>query len=135
MDFHTAVEQAIRDVRACHDPASDAIHAALQLAVHAWQHCEPPAAGTAHWAMFGTGLGAAIDELPPPAQPFVILIDDQQLPDTEQVCRQTAALVTAVADRLDAAASDVHRDPARRWSCSTAAARLYTAANDLVDWP
>jgi hypothetical protein len=135
MNYHTAVEQAIHDLRAAHDPDGDAVRAALQLAVHAWQHCDQPTSDAARWAMFGTGLGAAIDELTPPGQPFIILIDEQQLPDTEQVRQQTAALAAAVADRLETAAGNPHADPARRWAWSTAAARLYTAADDLVSWP
>jgi hypothetical protein len=135
MDFHAAAEQAIADVRASAGPDSDSVQAALQLAVHAWQNCDPNPATAIGWAMFGTGVCAAIDELGPPRQPVVILIDNPKLPDTSHVRHHTAEVVTTVAQRLEAAASDPHNTPVQRWAWATAAARLHTAGDDLVNWP
>jgi hypothetical protein len=132
MNFQTAVEQAVRDVRACHHPTSDEVHAALQLAAHAWQLCEQPGTVRAHWDLFGTGLQAALAKLATPEQPVVILIDDQRLPDTDPVRRDAARLAITVAGRLDAAASDPAAHPDQRWAWSTAAARLRAAAQDLL---
>jgi hypothetical protein len=131
MDFHTAADQAIHDVNACPQPDSDAVHAALRLAAHAWQ--QPGA--SAGWDLFGTGLQTALTNLPHPQQPIVILIDQQPLPDTPALRRDAARLAASVAHRLDAAAGDPAADPNRRWAWSTAAARLRAAAEDLMDLP
>jgi hypothetical protein len=111
------------------------MQAALQLVVHGWQNCDPNPATATGWAMFGTGLCTAIDELGPPPQPVIILIDNPQLPDTSPVRHRTAALAAAVAQRLDAAASDPSNTPHQRWAWAAAAARLRTASDDLVNWP
>jgi hypothetical protein len=73
------------------------MQAALQLVVHGWQNCDPNPATATGWAMFGTGLCTAIDELGPPPQPVIILIDNPKLPDTYPVRHRTAAVATAVA--------------------------------------
>jgi hypothetical protein len=135
MDFHAATDQAIADLHPDAGPDSDSVHAALQLAVHAWQYCEPDPATATGWAMFGTGLCTAIDELGPPPQPVIVLIDNGRLPDTPPVRRHTAALAAAIAQRLDTAASDPRNDPHQRWAWAAAAARLRTASDDLVNWP
>jgi len=132
MDFHTATDQAIRDVEACPEADSDAVHAALQLAAHAWQLCQQPRDASG-WDLFGTGLQAALANLPPPEQPIAILIEEQSLPDSEAVRRDAARLATSVASRLDAAAGDPGAAPNRRWAWSTAAARLRAAAEDLME--
>jgi hypothetical protein len=134
MDFHTATNQAVRDVQACPQVDSDAVHAALRLAAHAWQLCEQPGP-VAGWDLFGTGLQAALTNLPQPEGPIVILIDERSLPDTEAVRRDAARLAASIASRLDAAAGDPGADPNRRWAWSTAAARLRAAAEDLLELP
>lgn len=135
MNFHAAAEQAIADIESDAGPDSDAVHAALQLAVHAWQACEPDPATATGWAMFGTGLCTAIDELGPPRQPVTVLINNPELPDTTLVRHHTAALAAAVAQRLDAAAGDPSNPPHQRWAWAATAARLHTASDDLVNWP
>lgn len=133
MDFHAAAQQAIHDIQGA-DPDSDTVRAGLQLAVHAWQTCHPHPATATGWAMFGTALGAAIDELDPPPQPVVVCIDDPQPPDTAQLRHHTAALATAIAQRLETAAGDPHHHRHRRWAWAAAAARLRTASYDLTTW-
>lgn len=134
MDFQAAAQQAIHDIQTGADPDSDTVRAGLQLAVHAWQTCHPHPATATGWAMFGTALGAAIDELDPPPQPVVVRIDDPQLPDTAQLRHQTAALAAAIAQRLETAAGDSHHHRHRRWAWAAAAARLRTASYDLTTW-
>jgi hypothetical protein len=132
MNFHTATNRAVGDVQACSQVDSDAVRAALRLAAHAWQLCEQPGAG---WDLFGTGLQAALTNLPQPDGPIVIFIDERSLPDTEAVRRDAARLAASIASRLDAAAGDPGADPNRRWAWSTAAARLRAAAEDLMELP
>lgn len=130
MDFHTATQQAIDSIHAGAEPDSDPVWAGLQLAIYAWQTCEPQPATTTGWAMFGNGVGAAADELGQPSAPFVV-VADLPVADTPQVRRQTAALTTAIAAHLETAAGDSQHAPDRRWAWATAAARLRTAARDL----
>jgi hypothetical protein len=134
MDFYTATQQAIGSIEAGAEPDSDPIRAGLQLAVYAWQTCDPQPATATPWAMFGNGVCAAVDELGQPPEPFVV-VADLPVPDTAHVRHQTAALTTAIAAHLEAAAGDAQRAPDRRWAWAAAAARLRTAADDLVAWP
>ena len=134
MDFFTASQHAIGGIEAGPEPDSDPVRIALQLAVYAWQTCEPEAATAINWDMFGNGLCAAIDEIGQPPAPFVIVVE-LPMPDTAQVRRQTAALTTVIAAHLEAASSDPQHATDLRWAWATAAARLRTAASDLVAWP
>ena len=136
MNYHTAVQQAIREVRATRDPDSAEVHAALQLAVRAWQLCDQPGTVRIHWDLFGTSVHAAVEKLATAsvAVPVVVQLDEDHLPDSDAVRRDAAALTTAVADRLDAGAGDPAADADQRWAWSTAAARLRLAADDLVSW-
>jgi hypothetical protein len=134
MTFHTAVQQAIREVRASRDPDSADMHAALQLAIRAWQLCDQPGTIRIHWDLFGTSVHAAVEKLATAPAPVVVQLDEHHLPDNEPVRRDTAALVTTIADRLDAAAGNPAADADQRWAWSTAAARLRLAADDLTSW-
>jgi hypothetical protein len=134
MDFYTATQQAIGSVDAASTPDSDPVWAGLQLAIHAWQTCQPQPVTATGWAMFGNGVCAAVDELGQPPEPFVV-VADLPVPDTAQVREQTAALTAALSAHLEVAAGDPRHAPDRRWAWAAAAARLRTAASDLLDWP
>ena len=134
MSFHTAVQQAIREVRASREPDSAEVHAALQLAVRAWQLGDQPGTVRIHWDLFGTSVHAAVEKLATAAVPVVVQLDEDHLPDSDAVRRDAVALTAAVADRLDLGAGDPAADADQRWAWSTAAARLRLAADDLVSW-
>lgn len=135
MNLHTATQQVINNVRTAACPDIDTVHSGLQLAVHAWQACDPHPATATHWAMFGVGVCAAIDELGQLPEPIVIVLEDSEVPDTSQVRHQITELAAALAAHLETAAGDPGNDPQQRWAWATAAARLRTAASDLVSWP
>lgn len=134
MDFDTAARQTIDTIAAGAEPDSDPVRAGLQLAFYAWQTCEPEPTTATGWAMFGNGVCAAVDELGQPPEPFVV-VADLPVPDTAQVRNQTAALAAAIAEHLDVASGNSQYAPDRRWAWAAAAARLRTAARDLVAWP
>ena len=134
MDFYTATQQAIGSIEAGAEPDSDPVRAGLQLAIYAWQTCQPQPATATGWAMFGNGVCAAVDELGQPPNPFVVVAELPVL-DTAQVRDQAAALTGAIAAHLEVAAGDPRYAPDRRWAWAAAAARLRTAASDLLDWP
>ena len=135
MDYSTATQQAINDIATLAEGDNDPVRAGLQLAIYAWQTCQPHPATAGKWAMFGNGLSAAVDELDQPPYAYVIVLDDPAVPDTAQVRHQTVALTTALAEHLEAASGDPRHAPRQRWAWATAAARLRTAAHDLVHWP
>lgn len=131
-DFHTAAGRAVAELSGCTDPDAEPVHTALTLACYAWTHCEPPGPAGTDWAMFGNQLCTARDELPHPPLAMVIHGDQQPRVDTREQREDTAGLITAVAELMEAAAADPHADPDHAQAWTRAARRLRTAATRLT---